>query len=543
MVSSMVVQETVSQILSGLIHNYEEKEKSNANENMERLDMAYFRLKAALEISNKWLITDASLLRWHNKLKFIAQECDDTLHKCKHRRILEEEQMEQEVRNSSFSRWMAQTTKSLVFSAFSSNKNGLSRSIVQRFEWFAESASEFLRFVELGGTPHCQMPINSMIKHLFAGNELHHKISGGNKYPLVLLSIVPFSTTEHGIEASLVFIQKDNNAPENDFFLSVMLQISESTDIIGIVLKCLQLYTLDFKSTVEIIKKKLTQLPTQDFSWVPYVDSCQKEHWDNLHRFSTQWFRPNPLCCKQHDQHQVSHSSKQVDRSGLQDVSLESVIEVNLQCQVSLSEYHKQTASTCGGKCSLPGSPHLKVGLLFTPHGSSEVLHNRSSEVVMINSEKQHCLHTDITLEQVEEEIMLPKAIDHFSQNAEATAYQMLWKSKWGTAYIQVEKASIFMHRTRRTLHGPRKRKLLQHHGEELGSPTHVISRFLDLWAKHAPIQLQVSIMDWFQKEKEKQVKSSCYKGQRLDTGEKWMFLYGGVCISPVDAMVAVPRL
>ncbi|CAL5077122.1 unnamed protein product [Urochloa decumbens] len=509
MVSSVIVKETVSQILSGLVHKCEGKEKSHADTNIERLEMAHIRLEAALEISNKWLITDASLLRWRKKLKLATQECDDALHKCK-RRMLEEEQMEQEVRNSSFPTGMAHATRSFIFSTFSSsNKNKLSKSTVQRFEWFADGASEFLRFVELGGTPRRQMPVNSMIKPIFAGSVLHHKIVGENNYPLFLLSVVPFRTAEHGIEAGLSFIRKDRNAPENDFFLTVMLQISESTDIIGITIKCLQLYTLHFKSTVETIRKELTQLPTQDFSWVPYVDSCQKDHWDNLHSFSSQWFRPNPLCCKQHEQHKFCHSRK-VDSSGLQDVSLEPVIEVNLQCQVSFSEYNKQRTSMFQGKCSLEDSPHLKVGLLYTPHDSSDGLlpADRSSAATMIDGDgdKQHCrLHPDMTLEQVEE-VMLPKAIGYFSQNTEATAFQMLWKSRCGTAYIQVEKERIFTPRTRRTFIGERKRKTLQRHDQELENPSHVISHFVDLWATQAPIQLQVSIMDWFQKEKEKQL-------------------------------------
>jgi hypothetical protein len=91
MVISAVIQETVSQILSGLVQKYEEKEESNVNRNLERL--AHIRLEAALDISDKWQITDASLLRWHKKLKRAAQECDDTLHKCK-QRIVEGEQME-----------------------------------------------------------------------------------------------------------------------------------------------------------------------------------------------------------------------------------------------------------------------------------------------------------------------------------------------------------------------------------------------------------------------------------------------------------------
>jgi hypothetical protein len=153
------------------------------------------------------------------------------------------------------------------------------------------------------------MSFNSFVKHLFAGKELQHKIVRGNEYPLFLLWLVPFATKEHGIEVCLVFIKKDRNTLEDNFFLGAMLQISESTDIVGTVVNCLQLFPPCFQPTVETIKKELTQLPTQDFSWMPYVDLWHRKHWDNLHSFSTQWFRPDPLCCKQHDQHKVGHIS------------------------------------------------------------------------------------------------------------------------------------------------------------------------------------------------------------------------------------------
>lgn len=74
-VSSAVVQETVSQIVSGLVDKYEGK--LNANEILERLEMSHIKLEAALEISDKWRINDASLMRWRKKLKRSAQECDD----------------------------------------------------------------------------------------------------------------------------------------------------------------------------------------------------------------------------------------------------------------------------------------------------------------------------------------------------------------------------------------------------------------------------------------------------------------------------------
>ena len=78
-VGSTVVQESVSQIVSCLFQKYEVKQNSNAFRNLERLEMAHIRLEAILQTSDKWDITDTSLLRWRNKLKSVAQECDETL--------------------------------------------------------------------------------------------------------------------------------------------------------------------------------------------------------------------------------------------------------------------------------------------------------------------------------------------------------------------------------------------------------------------------------------------------------------------------------
>jgi hypothetical protein len=45
MVSSAVVQESVSQIVSGMFQKYEEKQDSKVNRNLERLEMAHIRLE------------------------------------------------------------------------------------------------------------------------------------------------------------------------------------------------------------------------------------------------------------------------------------------------------------------------------------------------------------------------------------------------------------------------------------------------------------------------------------------------------------------
>ena len=322
----------------------------------------------------------------------------------------------------------------------------------------------------------------------------------GNGNSSFQLLLVPFSTEVCGTEASLVFIQ-NAGTPEGSIYLSITIQLSECTDIVGMALKRLQLFAPYFKCTVENIKKEISRLLTQDLSWTPSVYSYQKEQ--VLRTLGSQWLRPNALCCKQHYQHEIQRISS-LNMAGLSNVLPEPVLKVNLQCQVPLSLYNKQKTLLSEDTISLQDSSYLKAKIFFTPHRSSHDMlpENRSSAIVAIVGEEQRCLHTDIALEQLEE-IILPGAIDYFHQNAEATVYQIIWKSKHGTAHIQIEKETM---RTRGTFGGARKGKLLKRHDQELASWGRALSHLLELWGEHAPVQLRSTLVDWLQKEKERQL-------------------------------------
>jgi hypothetical protein len=203
--------------------------------------------------------------------------------------------MEWEVKNSSLPNRIVHATMSFVFSVLNRNNNKLRRSIAQRFEWYACGASKFLRFIELGGTPRCHVPFNSLVQNLFWGKELHHKIVR-KKVSFVSIDVVG-AYLEHGTNANLSFIQYDGT-PDINFHFSLTVQLSESTDIVGIAVKCLQFFAPHFNCTFENIRNEITQLLTQNYSWAPSIYSYHREHWDKLGSFVSQWSRPNPFCCK-----------------------------------------------------------------------------------------------------------------------------------------------------------------------------------------------------------------------------------------------------
>jgi hypothetical protein len=167
-----------------------------------------------------------------------------------------------------------------------------------------------------------------------------------------------------------------------------------------------------------------------------------------------------------------------------------------------------QKTSVSEDLISLQDYPYLKAGISFLPHGSLQDMlpANRSSEITEIVCKEQHFLHADINLEQLEE-IMLPKAIDYFHQNAEAMVYKMIWKSKHGFALIQVENPCMSTWRSsmrrRSTSRGVRKKKLFQGDDEELIRSRVRICHWFDLWCTHMHVVLQRSLMNWNRKEKE----------------------------------------
>jgi hypothetical protein len=304
-VRSAVAEEIVKQIVSGILDK--QGRKPNEKEHLERLEMAHIKLEAALETSDKWQIRDASLLRWRKKLKRAAQECDDTLRRCKQRAVaVEDEEKHQRVAVrgswSSLPTRLAQATKSLVSSILSGRNRsdddgyGWSGDAVRRFEWFADGASDFLRFVELGGTPRRYMFFDPLIGHLLAGKELRYRLVRGSQHHVLCMR--PVSFEGRGLEAKLLYVYEDDDAPEKNFCLGMMLRLSESMDVVGITIRCLQQLLVTephFKSTAEAAMREIAQLPTQDFSWLPYVESGHKEHWNSIHGILSQVSRaPKP---------------------------------------------------------------------------------------------------------------------------------------------------------------------------------------------------------------------------------------------------------
>ncbi|WVZ53841.1 hypothetical protein U9M48_004730 [Paspalum notatum var. saurae] len=123
----------------------------------------------------------------------------------------------------------------------------------------------------------------------------------------------------------------------------------------------------------------------------------------------------------------------------------------------------------------------------------------------MTNGDAADCgLYANISFEQMAE-IMLPKAVECLGRNAGATAYQMVWRSNHGGAYLRVEKTAG---RRRATTQMNRKdgaggNRRLKQRGNKFMIWRRGVTEFIGSLVALAPVQLQGLIVDWIQKEKE----------------------------------------
>ncbi|CAN6170688.1 unnamed protein product [Urochloa humidicola] len=499
MVASAVAGEAVNIIISSLIGREDDK----STENLERLEMAHIKMESVLHVTDKWQITDVPLLRWRSKLKRAAQECGDALQRCKQRAI-EEQEIRQRVSQSSFPKRIAYATKSLISSITASSideSRNSSIEVVQRFERFADGATEFLKFVEFSGTPRQYMFFNHLIGNLLKGNTLRYQAIRGSRF--YSLGIRPISSPERGVEVMIGFVCQDFKEPTKGFSLGFMLRLSESTDIFGVIIKCMQSIGPHFMLAAEDVKRELIQLPTQDFSWVAQSPYGESAYWVNVHNTFTQWFHLNPLCCHQHEQNlRVSPRTNNTAASSsriLSTIFPEEVILVFLQCHVSLSndyKYIQNSSAEPEGSSSVMNSdmPPLKLGVLFLPHDSSEDIETGSESYALevIGEEVQEMVHMNACLQDIDEKL-LPKAIDYLYQNKESRMYQICLKSRHGTANLCVDKIRATRNKASRSRIWD-KRVVQQRHNYSVEGWKEASKDLLKLWVVRSSDKVEGSI-------------------------------------------------
>uniref|UniRef100_A0A0D3GLR8 Uncharacterized protein n=1 Tax=Oryza barthii TaxID=65489 RepID=A0A0D3GLR8_9ORYZ len=441
-VVSAVIGEAVSRVSTFFINKH--KRKLNEEDGMERLEMAHIRMEAALEISSRWPpVTDASLLRWRKKLKHASDECSKSW---KDASVVPWKMMRCSRRQCAFPKRIAHATRSFL-SSFTGQKKVdslITTSTIQKFERLADGASEFLRFMEFGsiGRRINYMLVDPLTGHLLAGKALRYENSQGNQH---YLAAWPMSFAERGLEAGLLLWYQNHERPEENFIFGILLRLAASTNVTGIVARCLELLPPNFKPVAEAAKQELTQVHHRALYCFPFVDSTDPEYSRRTHHSETHHARPNSACCQGHNHH--GRYPEPV---------------IKLVVRRYISAWQKPSSSSSSSSSSGHGdrrTPLLQLTAVIGPHTWLEEL-PPSPEPIDGREEhgrEEQAVHTNVRLCEVEE-LLLPNAINRLCRHEAAddgssssSTHEVLWQSGHGVAYLCLKKMGREMAGCRRT--------------------------------------------------------------------------------------------
>lgn len=234
-----------------------------------------------------------------------------------------------------------------------------------------------------------------------------------------------------GVEATLEFHYEDRKIPMKSFSLALMLRLSESTNIVRTAIRCLQSFTASMKHVAEAAIGELTQLPPQDISHSHSANSRFSIQ-ELLFSYDTQFWRPDPLCCK------PDGCATSCTQTELSCKFPEQVILIRVPCYVSAfdcSNLHNTADATA--KRNLVGHwPPLKLGVGFVPHLFQECMQGRTS-VEIIGGKAQHINDSS----QQMDDMVRSNAINHYICQPDLTDYRMGWNPGHGAAYFIVQKS------------------------------------------------------------------------------------------------------
>ncbi|CAM0953210.1 unnamed protein product [Alopecurus aequalis] len=413
-VESAVVQEVVSGVFSFLRNSHEES--ASQSRLMERLTMAHLDLKFSLERSMKLPITEVSLLQKRMMLKHAFEECRDVLKKHTVLRV--------QPLSPSLPRRIMRAVKPF----FSTGKGSISESCVTRFENFAEKADKFVRDVESGCSLARYRFSSPLVTQLLEGNHLYYEMVSGSQSRM--LQIYVSCLEDYGAVAFVGFEFKDLETPTKCSRLHLMLRLSESTDIVGISIKCLQSLEPQFKPVADVASGELAQVSTQVGCFRP--EPAEQENWSNLMTRSIRSVRQEPLCCIGDG---GQPSAKNILPSELTERFPEQVSYVWFKCFISASGYNLRSSTN---RNTIKARPILQLEHFFHPHCVGKIEDDKARTYAMTPRGE---IYGPLDLPKMAE-IVPEQAVDCFKLEPERKEYTMYWFSPHGFATFTVKKTT-----------------------------------------------------------------------------------------------------
>ncbi|KAL6639695.1 hypothetical protein ACP70R_022517 [Stipagrostis hirtigluma subsp. patula] len=413
-VASALAQAGVSSASSYLSSKLEEK-MAGAHL-IAKLEMSLSRLEFALEVSRKLPITYVSLLRRVQMLRSAYIEGTNLLNKHKLRKPEEYQSIGHAVTSyRPFLVWICRAKNVPLSSSLVAalNKECLSASAVQIFEWYAACADRFVTDVEFGNPlRHDDAFRYPLVRPLLEGRTLMYEMAQGSKKCQFFLW--PRHLEARGVEAYSRYVYSDKESVEESIHLFMILRLSEDTDIIGIAIKSLRYYASQLNIVSESAMGELATLS----HWRD-VSAMYPETADRIQEIfpnGSECYRPDPICCTSNDV--SSHSLPGVP---------ESVILIDFTCCISRPEYilHNSTLTHGVGR-NIP----LLLGVFFTPHMTWSC---QEQVALCYGDKREHIGGGDMEL--VEDMLRL-KAVDCVEHKPEPMEYKLSWQSPHGGAHI-----------------------------------------------------------------------------------------------------------
>ncbi|CAN6202907.1 unnamed protein product [Urochloa humidicola] len=439
MVASALAQEGVSRVSSYISTKLDDK--ASRAHNVARLEMALSRLEFVLERTGKMPITYVSLLRRRKMFKSAYIEGTDLLNKHK-LGVLEghQETGQVVVQSSAYSylqRFVRCAANFSISSLVGLNKEHLSSSVVQMFEWHAACADKFVADVE----SCCSLRRDTFFGYPFVRQLFERKTFGYQRMKgsqRLCFHLLPVISKGRGIEARLWFNFFAPERLDKSLNLELMLRLSESTDIVGIAISCLRSSAslLNLVALEDVVGELILLSNLQDISYSYDPPSLTSQGW---YGFLAGVWRSDPVCC-----HTSVHKSgaKDVISSELSHIFPDQVIHFEFTSYIlPPAEYSFPRASDKAGRIRnammIDQTPPLELTLFFTPRSSRGFRKGECFTTKAMGNNEDTSPYGSIqqTIDTARSE-----AMECLLRNPEVTNCRMSWNPNHGYASFCLER-------------------------------------------------------------------------------------------------------
>jgi hypothetical protein len=225
---------------------------------------------------------------------------------------------------------------------------------------------------------------------------------------------------ERGVEALVEYMYMDHKSIEKSFVLSLLLRLSESTDIVGVAMNCMQSLASLYKLISDTAMGELTLLADlQDVSHSHAPPWIGIQEW---HGEITQMCRPDPLCCRA----KGIPCANNVVTPELSHVFPEEVIFFDFECYTLVPEYSMRNSSApVTRNVRLP----LQLEVFLAPHLVDVERMQASYVFEIIRDNDEECIVVDI---QQVRKMVRSRPINCFLCQPKVTKYAIGWATKHG---------------------------------------------------------------------------------------------------------------